>query len=105
MSIEKIVDSIMSFPLESKVIITAPLVRQEKGSFQKLFDSLRADGYARVEVDGEMKNLSDQIDLNKNFKHDIDLVVDRLKVSKRQDKTACLCALRGFAIRFCHQLH
>ena len=80
MSIEKIIDSIMSFPVESKVIITSPLVRQEKGSFQKLFESLRADGYARVEVDGEMKNLSDQIELNKNFKHDIDLVVDRLKV-------------------------
>lgn len=80
MSVENIVDNIMSFPLDSKVIITAPVVRQEKGAFQKLFESLKSDGYARVEVDGTIYNLTDEIEVSKNLKHDIDVVIDRLKV-------------------------
>ena len=85
MSVEKIVESIMSFDEDSKLIITSPIVRGEKGTFQKLFESLKLEGYARVEVDGEVHNLSDEIVLNKNFKHDISVVVDRLKVKKENE--------------------
>lgn len=79
MSVDSIVDNIMSFGEEAKLVIIAPLVRQEKGSFQKLLDSLRNDGYARVKIDNEIYNLSDEINLDKNLKHDISLVIDRLK--------------------------
>lgn len=82
MTIENIVDNIMSFPLESKVIIIAPIIRGQKGSFQKLFEDLQKDGYARVEVDNEIYDLTEEIKLDKNFKHDISVVIDRLKVKE-----------------------
>ncbi len=82
MSIDNIIDKIFSYPLESKLIIIAPIVRQEKGAFQKLFDDLREDGYARVEVDGEIYNLTDNIELDKNIKHSINVVIDRVKIKE-----------------------
>ena len=82
MTIENIVDNIMAFPVDSKVIIIAPVIRAQKGAFQKLFEDLQKDGYARVEVDGEIKDLSEEIQLDKNFKHDISVVIDRLKVKE-----------------------
>ena len=82
MTIENIVDNIMDFPVESKVIVIAPIIRGQKGSFQKLFEDLQKDGYARVEVDGEIKELNEGITLDKNFKHDISVVIDRLKVKE-----------------------
>jgi len=80
MTVDNIVDAILSFETESKVVLVAPVVRQEKGSFQKLFEDLKKDGFARVEVDGKILELTDDIVLDKNFKHDISVVVDRLKV-------------------------
>ncbi len=80
MSVDTIVENIMSYENDSKVIIIAPIVRQEKGSFQKLFEDLKKDGYVRVEVDGVIEELSGDIKLDKNLKHDISVVVDRLKI-------------------------
>lgn len=80
MTIDNIVDNILTFPQDSKLILIAPLVRQEKGSFQKLFEDLQQDGFVRVEVDGQIQELSEDIKLDKNLKHDINVVVDRLKV-------------------------
>lgn len=80
MTIDTIVDTIMSFPLESKLILIAPLVRGEKGSFQKLIEDLQKDGFARAEIDGEIRELNEDIKLDKNLKHDISVVVDRLKI-------------------------
>lgn len=80
MSVDTIVENIMSYEKDSKVIIIAPIVRQEKGSFQKLFEDLKKDGYVRVEVDGAIEELSDDIKLDKNLKHNISVVVDRLKI-------------------------
>lgn len=88
MSVDSIVDNIMSFEKDTKLIIIAPLVRQEKGSFQKLLDSLRSEGFARVKIDGEIMDLSGEINLDKNIKHDISVVVDRLKV--REENTSRL---------------
>ena len=82
MTIENIVDNIMSFTPDSKLILIAPVVRGQKGSFQKLFEDLQKDGYARVEVDGEIRDLSEEIKLDKNFKHDISVVIDRLKIKE-----------------------
>jgi len=88
MTVDNIIDAIMSFDEDSKVIIISPIVRSEKGSFQKLIEDLKRDGYARIEVDGEILNLADEINLNKNLKHNISVVVDRLKV--REDNKSRL---------------
>ncbi|NCB48754.1 MAG: excinuclease ABC subunit A, partial [Clostridia bacterium] len=80
MTVDNIVDAILSFEQESKVVLVAPVIRQEKGSFQKLFESFKKDGFARVEVDGKILELTDEISIDKNLKHDISVVVDRIKV-------------------------
>ena len=59
-------------------MVLAPVVRGRKGEYGKLFDDLRAEGFARVVVDGELRMLEDEIALDKKFKHDIAVVVDRL---------------------------
>ena len=71
---------IMRAPEGSKLIISAPVVRGRKGEFKDLFDRLRKDGYARVKVDGEMRSLEEDIELDKKYKHTIYVVIDRLKV-------------------------
>ncbi|MBO5926229.1 MAG: excinuclease ABC subunit UvrA [Clostridia bacterium] len=79
-SIDEIVEKVLSFEEGSKILIIAPVAKGKKGEFEKLFDSLRKSGYARVKVDGEIKDLSDKFKLEKNVKHDISVVVDRLIV-------------------------
>ena len=82
MSVDNIVENVFEKPQDSKVLIIAPIIRQEKGAFQKLFEELLKEGYSRVEVDGEVKELTEEIILNKNFKHNISIVVDRLKLKE-----------------------
>ena len=80
MSIDNIVDNIFSYPTESKVIVIAPIIRKEKGTFLKLLDELLKEGFSRVEIDGEIKDLTEEISLDKNYKHDIAIIIDRLKI-------------------------
>ena len=77
-TIDQIVDDVMTRPQGSKLTILSPVVRKEKGAFAKLFDSLRKSGYVRVLVDGIMYTLDEEIELDKNIKHEIKVVVDRL---------------------------
>lgn len=80
-SIEQILDSIELFEHGTRLMVLAPLVRTRKGEFTKLFEDVRRDGFTRVLVDGELRNLADEEDeivLDKKFKHDIDVVVDRI---------------------------
>ena len=77
-SAEQIVDQVMSLPEGEKFMVLAPVVRGRKGEYGRLFDELRAEGYARVKVDGELRRLEEDIELDKKFKHDISVVVDRL---------------------------
>ncbi len=80
-SIEQILDSVELAEEGTRIMVLAPLVRMRKGEFTKLFDEVRRDGFTRVVVDGELRNLSDaddEIKLDKKFKHDIDVVVDRI---------------------------
>lgn len=79
-TVDNIVDSVMEYEEGSKVVVVAPIVRSEKGTFVKLFEELKKDGFARVEVDGEIRDLSEEIVLEKTVKHEISVVVDRLKV-------------------------
>ena len=75
---EQITDRLMTLDEGTKFVVMAPVVRGRKGEYGKLFEQFRADGYLRVEVDGEMRMLEEEIVLDKKYKHDISLVVDRL---------------------------
>ena len=77
-SVEQIVDQVMELGEDTRFMVMAPIVRGRKGEFGKVFEELRTDGYARVKVDGELRMLEDPIELDKKFKHDVSVVVDRL---------------------------
>ncbi|MFN2616376.1 MAG: excinuclease ABC subunit UvrA [Thermoleophilaceae bacterium] len=77
-SAEQIVDHVMTHPEGSKFMVLAPVVRGRKGEYKDLFEELRAEGFTRVKVDGELRRLEEEIVLDKKFKHDISVVVDRL---------------------------
>jgi len=79
-SSEQIVDSILELPEGSKLLLLAPLVRGRKGEYSKLFEEIAKEGFARVRVDGEIRELREKIALDKKRKHTIEVVVDRLVV-------------------------
>ena len=77
-SVDQIVDQIMQLPERTKFQLLAPVVRGKKGEHQKVFEDARRGGYARVRVDGSIYELSEEISLDKNKKHHIEVIVDRL---------------------------
>src|SRR3989440_572601 len=77
-SAEQIVDQVMTFDEGTRFMVLAPMVRGRKGEYGKLFEELRAEGFTRVKVDGELRRLEEDIALDKKFKHDTAVVVDRL---------------------------
>ena len=80
MTIQEIVDKILEFPERTKLQILSPVVRGQKGTHKKLIDSIAKDGFVRIRVDGENHEVTDEIELNKNQKHNIEVVVDRIVV-------------------------
>ena len=85
-SIDQMVDAVMQLPERTKLQILAPVVRGRKGEHQKLFEKAKKSGYVRVIVDGSQYELSEEIKLDKNIKHNIDIVVDRLVVKEGIEK-------------------
>ena len=83
-SSSEIVDRVNEFPDGTKISILAPLVRGRKGEYQKLFEEMKKEGFARVRVDKEIKRLDEPILLNKKLTHTIEVVVDRLTLEKTQ---------------------
>ncbi|MGN0820104.1 MAG: excinuclease ABC subunit UvrA [Christensenellaceae bacterium] len=79
-SVDQIVDKVMAYREGSKILVNAPVARGKKGEFQKELEGFRKSGYARVEIDGVVFDLSEEIKLEKNVKHNINVVVDRLVV-------------------------
>jgi excinuclease ABC subunit A len=79
-SAEQIIDQVTELPESTRLLVMAPLIRDRKGEYGKLFEGLRADGYARVKVDGELRMLDEEIELDRKFKHSISVVVDRLVI-------------------------
>ena len=79
-TVDQIVDQIMRFPADSRIQILAPVVKGRKGEHVKLLEDARKNGYVRARIDGEIMDLSEDIKLEKNKKHVIEIVVDRLKV-------------------------
>ncbi|MBR2860339.1 MAG: excinuclease ABC subunit UvrA [Clostridia bacterium] len=77
-SVDQMVDAVLAFPENTKILVLAPVVRARKGEHVKLLESLRKDGFVRAKIDGEVVELSDEITLEKNNKHYISAVVDRL---------------------------
>lgn len=77
-TVEQIVQRLMALPEGTKLHVLAPLARQRKGEYKQMFEDLAHSGFSRVRVDGRMYELSEEIALNKQQKHDIDVVVDRL---------------------------
>ena len=82
-SIEEMVNKIMDYPEGTKLEIMSPIARGEKGTFKDLFEDLRKDGFSRVRVDGENRDLSEDMVLEKNIKHVINLIVDRMTVNEK----------------------
>jgi len=79
-SAEQIIDQVMALEEGTRFIVLAPVVRGRKGEYGKLLEELRADGFTRAQIDGAMHMLEDPIDLDKRYKHDIAVVVDRLRM-------------------------
>ncbi len=79
---QQILDEIMKFPEKTKMILSSPIVRQKKGEFKNLFADLLKNGFTRVKVDGTVYFLEDEIKLDKNKKHEIDVIIDRIILKK-----------------------
>ena len=77
-SVEEIVDSVLALPEKQRLQILAPIVRAKKGQHKKIFEKIQKDGYVRVRVDSEVYDVSEVPELEKNKKHDIDIVIDRI---------------------------
>ena len=85
-TVDQMVDSIMAFPERTKIQLLAPVVRGRKGTHAKLLEHAKRSGYVRVQIDGNMYELSEEISLDKNIKHNIEIVVDRLIVKPGIEK-------------------
>ncbi len=83
-TVQQIVDAIQDMPEGSRIMILSPLVKDRKGEHQTVFQDLRKAGFVRVRVDGQIHDLSDEFQLDKNKKHTIEAVVDRLQIEKKE---------------------
>ena len=85
-TVQQIVDRVMALPAGTRLQVLAPIVRGRKGEYRKELEYLRKNGYARIEVDGTLRDLSEEIILDKNKKHTLEVVVDRMVVKEKADK-------------------
>jgi excinuclease ABC subunit A len=84
-SAEKITDTVLKYKKDTKVQVLAPIIRAKKGTYQVLFTRLENDGFARVRVNGKIYDLSEEIKLDKQKKHNIEVVIDRIKISAEKE--------------------
>src|SRR5699024_8256222 len=81
-TIQQMVDQVLEFPERTRIQILAPIVSGRKGEHVKVLEELQKEGYIRIRVDGEMMEVTDDINLDKNKKHSIEVVIDRIVVKK-----------------------
>jgi len=81
-SVDQIVDSVMTLPETTRIQVMAPVIRARKGEYQKVFEDARKSGYVRARVDGSIYDLTEEIKLDKNKKHNIEIIVDRLVIKE-----------------------
>ncbi|TET18127.1 MAG: excinuclease ABC subunit UvrA [Dehalococcoidia bacterium] len=86
-TVQQIVDAIQALPKNSRIMVLAPLIKDRKGEYQTVFDDLRKAGYVRVRVDGRICDLSEEFQLDKNKKHSIEAVVDRLVIGPSESQS------------------
>jgi len=98
-SVDQMVDTICLWPEGTRLLLLAPIARKRKGEFQKVIAEAKANGFVRMRIDGEIRDLSEEIILQKTLKHDIDLVVDRIRLkhedTKRLADSLELCLAKG----------
>ncbi len=85
-TIDQIIDKVLEFPEKTRIQILAPIVRGAKGTHKKLLENIKKDGFVRVRVNGELYELDDNIELDKNKKHNIEVVIDRVIVKEGIEK-------------------
>lgn len=85
-TVDQITDKILSLPENTKILVNAPVARGKKGEYKKELEGFRKSGYSRVEIDGEVVDLSEEIKLDKNIKHNISVVIDRLVIKDGVEK-------------------
>jgi len=85
-TIQQIVDQLMEIPEGSKIILFAPIIQGRKGEYRKELNQLRKNGYVRAKIDGLIRDLSEDIKLNKNKKHTIEVMIDRLVIKEKIEK-------------------
>lgn len=85
-TVSQMVDKIAEYPLGTKILLLAPIARGKKGEFKKEFEKLQAQGFQRFNIDGEVYNVDELPTLNKNQKHDIEVVVDRLVIKENMNE-------------------
>lgn len=81
-SVEQMVDRVMNYPEKTRVQILAPIIKGKKGQHKKTLEKIKKSGYVRIRVNNEMRDISEDIELDKNKKHDIDVVVDRIVIKE-----------------------
>ncbi len=85
-SVQQITDKVLETGEGTKILILAPVISGRKGEYNKLFENIKKEGFLRVRIDGEVKSLEEKINIEKNEKHTVEIVVDRLAVSKADKK-------------------
>ncbi len=85
-TVSQMVDQTMELPMGTKIMLMAPVVKNRKGEFVNLLESMHAQGYVRARVDGQVIDLSEPPTLKKNFKHDIDIIIDRLVIKEGNEQ-------------------
>ncbi len=101
-TLDQIVDSVMELEEGTRIQVLSPIVRSRKGEYTKLLENMQKEGFVRVKIDGELHELSDDIELDRNKKHNIDLIVDRLVV--REDIRNRLSESIETAMKYSSQL-
>ena len=81
-TIDQIVDNILELPEGTKIQVLAPVIRGKKGEYVKLLEDFQKDGFVRARIDGKMYEISDDIEIDRKKKHNIDIIVDRLVVKE-----------------------
>ena len=87
-SVEQIVDAVTALPDDTRLLLLAPLVKGRKGEYKNIFEDMRRAGYVRMRVDGEIRDLGEEIELDKNKQHTLEVVVDRLVIRHAQPEDA-----------------
>ena len=85
-TIDQIIDTILELPEETKIQVLAPVIRARKGEYKKLLEDFQKEGFVRAKIDGETYEISDDIDIDRNKKHTIELIVDRLVIKADKDE-------------------